>query len=48
MSVRFVAELEGLEINLGIKGESGIVQSMKTRAAFLSDPTQRKSFPLHP
>ena len=45
--VRFVAEFEALDIDLGIKGECGILQSMPTRAAFLSDPTQRKRFPLH-
>ncbi len=45
--VRLVVELEGLEINLGIKGESGILKSMQTRAAFLSNPKHRKSFPIY-
>ncbi|WP_243147141.1 hypothetical protein [Scytonema sp. UIC 10036] len=45
--VRFVAEKEGLDIDLGIKDKSGILKSMKSRAAFLSDPAQRKSFPLY-
>ncbi|MBW4490870.1 MAG: transposase [Trichocoleus desertorum ATA4-8-CV12] len=32
--VRFVAQTEGLEIELGVKGESGIVKSMQTRSEF--------------
>lgn len=42
--VRFVVEFEGLDIDLGIKGESGILESMKTRAAFLSNSTHRIVF----
>ncbi len=36
--MRFVAEDSGLDIELCVKGKSGILQSRKTRAAFLSDP----------
>jgi DDE superfamily endonuclease len=42
--VRFVAEHSGIETDLGIKGESGILASMPSRAAFLSDPTHQIVF----
>lgn len=42
--VRLIAEHCEIDVDLGIKGESGILQSMATRAAFLADTTHRIRF----
>lgn len=43
--VRWVAQQEGMAAEtLGVKGKSGILQSMKSRAAFLHDPSHQVVF----
>ena len=48
--VRFVAQFEGCTDDLGVQGESGILHSMTSRAAFLNDPQRWIHFvylPIH-
>ena len=42
--VRYVAEASGLEDDLGVKGQRGILANQQSRAAFLPDPRHKIVF----
>lgn len=42
--VRWVAQLSGIDQDLGVRRESGSPASMASRTAFLSDPTHKVVF----
>lgn len=46
--VRYVAHVQGLDLDLGRQGKHGLLQAMATRTAFLTDATPRLLFHFTP
>lgn len=46
--MRWVAQESDLDLDLGVKGKTGILATRQSRAAVLSDPSHRLVFPSTP